>query len=109
MRDTNTVTVYWKGASPAALRDLAEALPVPVAFHAAPYSLSELDPIARQVLADNRELVSSAGPSKDYSGISVTLWSRAPIAVAMAELNANTTVPIMFDKVADPVDITTDT
>jgi len=104
-RDTKTVAAYWKGTPPAGLRSLADAQPMPVTFYASPYSLAELDPMARQVLAGNRHLVSSTGPSKDYSGITVTLWSTAPIKATMAELNAKAAVPVVFDKVADPVDL----
>jgi hypothetical protein len=49
--------------------------------------------------------VSSTGPGNDYSGVSVTLWSTAPVDATMAELNAKTSVPIIFDKVADPVEL----
>ncbi|MER7244639.1 hypothetical protein [Kribbella sp. NPDC000426] len=109
--DLKTVMVYWKGAPPAGLRNLAVTLPMPVTFQASPYSLADLDPIARKVLADNRDVVSSTGPSHDYSGVSVTLWSTAPLNATIARLNKEASVPIIFDKTADPVDLagTTDT
>jgi hypothetical protein len=105
LREMKTVAVYWKGTPPDELRSLAAALPMPVTFEASPYSLAELDPVAGQMLADHRDVVSSTGPGNDYSGVSVTLWSTAPVDATMAELNAKTSVPIIFDKFADPVEL----
>ncbi|MFI5695554.1 hypothetical protein ACIA58_27130 [Kribbella sp. NPDC051586] len=106
LRDREAVAVYWKGTPPAELQSLAAAQAVPVIFHASRYSLADLDPVARQVLADHRDVVSSTGPNRDYSGVSVTLWSTAPVEATMADLNAESDVPILFWKVADPVDLT---
>lgn len=103
--DLKAIVVYLKGTPPTGLRSLAAAQAIPVTFQASPYSLADLDPIARQVLADHRDVVSSASPSHDYSGVSVTLWSTAPVDSAMTELNAKASVPIIFDKLADPVDL----
>ena len=108
-RDREAVAVYWKGTPPSELQSLAAAQPVPVSFYSATYSLADLDPVARQVLADHRDVVSSTGPNHGYSGISVTLWSTAPVDATMAELNAESDVPIFFWMVADPVDLTGNT
>ncbi|WUJ67701.1 hypothetical protein OG809_21595 [Kribbella soli] len=109
LRDPEAVAVYWKGPPPPELQSLAAAQPMPVTFHAATYSLADLDPVARQVLADHRDVVSSTGPNHDYSGISVSLWSTAPVEATMAKLNAESDVPIFFWMIADPVDLTGDT
>ncbi|WP_432889713.1 hypothetical protein ACQPYH_11030 [Kribbella sp. CA-245084] len=106
LRDREAVAVYWKGTPPAELQSLAAAQPVPVIFHATRYSLADLDPVARQVLADHRDVVSSTGPNHDYSGISVSLWSTAPVDTTMTNLNAESDIPITFWKIADPVDLT---
>ncbi|TDW69468.1 hypothetical protein [Kribbella pratensis] len=108
LRDQDAVVVYWKGTPPAELRSLAAAQAVPVSFHASRYSLADLDPVARQVLADHSDVVSSTGPNRDYSGISVTLWSTAPMEATMTKLNAESDVPVFFWKFADPVDLTAD-
>ncbi len=101
-RDGQGVVVYLRGTPPAGLQSLAAEQPVPVTFHRAAYSLQELDPIARSVVADNPGVVSSAGPSRDYSGVGVTLWSKAP-PTALAKLRAKYPVPIVFEGYADPV------
>ena len=108
LRDREALVVYWKGTPPAELQSLAAAQAVPVSFHASRYSLADLDPVARQV-ADRSDVVSSTGPNRDYSGISVTLWSTAPVEATMTELNAESDVPVFFWKFADPVDLTSDT
>ncbi|MFD3400242.1 hypothetical protein ACFWUU_06195 [Kribbella sp. NPDC058693] len=108
-RDGNSIKVYWKGTPPPELQTLAAAQPMPVIFHATTYSAAELDPIARQLMTDHGDTVSSTGPSHDYSGISVTLRSTAPAAATMAKLNAESPVPVIFWTFADPVDLTTNT
>jgi hypothetical protein len=109
LRDRNAVVVYWKGTPPAELQSLAAAQRIPVIFHATTYSLADLDLVARQLMTDHGDTVSSTGPNRDYSGVSVTLWSTAPVAATMTRLNAEATVPITFWKFADPVDLTTNT
>jgi hypothetical protein len=102
LRERPGVVVYWKGTPPVGLQRLAAEQPVPVTFRQADYSLEELDPIARSVVADNPGVVSSAGPIRDYSGVGVTLWSKAP-PTAMAMLRAKYPVPIRFERYSDPM------
>jgi hypothetical protein len=84
------------------LKKLAGAQAVPVIFKLAAYSLEELIPVVKQLVSDNRGIVDSAGPSSDYSGISVTLRSKAP-ANALTQLRAQTTIPIVSDGIGDSV------
>lgn len=108
-RDGNIIKVYWKGAPPPELQTLAAAQPMPVIFHAAAYSAADLDPVARQLMTDHGDTVSSTGPSHDYSGVSVTLRPTAPAAATMAKLNAESPVPVIFWRFDDPVDLTINT
>lgn len=102
VRDQMSVLVYWKGTPPAALQELADRQAVPVTFKVADYSVDELIPIVKQLVSDNRDIVDSAGPSRDYSGISVTLRSKAP-ANALSQMRAKAGVPVVSDGVGDSV------
>jgi hypothetical protein len=75
--DGGSVTVYWKGAVPAALRKLAAGQVAPVTFKAAEFSAAELDREAARVADANPNLVASVGPLGDYSGLGVELDAAA--------------------------------
>jgi hypothetical protein len=67
------------------------------------YSLAELDPVAMRLVTDHGDVVMSAGPNKDCSGVGVTLWSTARDrhAEIMETLNADSAVPIVFERYVD--------
>ena len=69
--ESRRVDVYWKGQVPASVRQLAGRLGVPVVFHRARFSQSELAAEARRVAADPR--VATAAPRQDGSGLQVTV------------------------------------
>lgn len=100
LRDLSTVWVYWKGAVPADLRSLAARQPIPITFQAAAYSSAELAAAVHAVMGDNPGL-SSAGFLSDYSGIQVTLSSKAP-PNTLAKAEASCSVPIVLRGIGDP-------
>ena len=98
--DHKTVVVYWKGDPPADLQQVAASQPVPVAIRQAIYSRAELVAAARSLMESNKGVISSAGPSHDFSGVGITLWSKAP-QTALAAVRAQSPVPIEFRGVLD--------
>ncbi|MFI7066350.1 hypothetical protein ACIBL3_35510 [Kribbella sp. NPDC050124] len=99
--DPGVVIVYWRGAPPTGLRELAAQQPVPVIFFQAAYSQQELISAVRTLMDDNPDLISSGGPSPDCTGVGVTLWTTAP-ASALEKLQAASGVPIVFRGFVDP-------
>jgi hypothetical protein len=93
--DHKTVVVYWKGDPPAELQQFAASQPVPVTIREAIYSRAELVAAARSLMGASRGVLSSAGPNHDFSGVAITLWSKAP-ETALAAVRAQSPVPIEF-------------
>lgn len=93
--------VYWKGPPPAGLQSLAAKQAVPMSIQSAAYSLAELLPIAKMLVTNHHDVLVSAGPSNDYSGISVHLKPEALVAKVVAELSAEAEVPVVCDGVGD--------
>lgn len=100
LADHKTVVVYWKGDPPAELKRFVAGQPVPVTIREAVYSRAELVAAARELVAANPGVVSSAGPNDDFSGVGITLSSKAPQA-ALAAVRAQSAVPIEFRGVRD--------
>jgi hypothetical protein len=100
LKDHNTVLVYWKGTVPPGLQSLAARQPVPVTFQPAAYSSAELAAAVHAVMVNNPD-VASAGFLSDYSGIKVTLSSKAP-PNALAAVKASSTIPIVLRGIGDP-------
>ena len=98
--DHKTVVVYWKGDPPAELQEFVASQPVPVAIRQAIYSRAELVAAARSLMAANKGVISSAGPSHDFSAVGITLSSKA-LATALAAVRAQSAVPIEFRGVRD--------
>ncbi|MFC5264663.1 hypothetical protein ACFPJ1_21335 [Kribbella qitaiheensis] len=98
--DHKTVVVYWKGDPPADLQQFAASQPVPVTIRKATYSRAELLAVAKSLMDANPGVVSSAGPSGDFSGVGITLNSKAP-QTALAAVRAQSAVPIEFRGVRD--------
>jgi hypothetical protein len=98
--DRKTVVIYWKGDPPADLQRLATSQPIPVAIRQATYSKVELVTVARWLIGNHRGVISSAGPSNDFSGVGITLSSKAP-QTALAAVIAQSPVPIEFRGVMD--------
>jgi hypothetical protein len=98
--DHKTVVVYWKGDPPADLQQFVAGQPVPVTIRKAAYSRAELVAAARSLMEANRGVLSSAGPNHDFSGVGITLSSKAPPA-ALAAVRAQSAVPIEFRGVLD--------
>lgn len=73
-----------------------------MAFINADYSLDELVPIAKRLVTEHRDIVDSAGPSRDYSGVGVKLKSRAS-STALEQLRAETEVPVVVEGIGDSV------
>jgi hypothetical protein len=84
--DLATVNVYWKGTVPPDLQSLAKTQPAPVAFRSAAYSNDELSATSQMLVDSFPSVVTSAGPSQDWSGVVVTLKPNAP-ASAMTTLS----------------------
>lgn len=100
LNDHKTVVVYWKGDPPADLQQFATSQPVPVIIRKATYSRAELLGAARSLMDANPGVVSSAGPSDDFSGVGITLSSKAP-QTALAAVRAQSAVPIEFRGIRD--------
>jgi hypothetical protein len=100
LRDHKTVVVYWKGDPPADLQRFVAGQPVPVAIRKATYSRAELVAAARFLLEANKGVISSAGPNDDFSGVGISLSSKAP-ETALEALRAQCEVPIEFRGVRD--------
>ena len=100
LADHKTVVVYWKGDPPAELQQVVASQPVPVAIRQAIYSRDELVAAARSLMDANRGVISSAGPNHDFSGVGITLSSKAP-QTALAAVRAQSAVPIEFRGVLD--------
>jgi hypothetical protein len=98
--DHKTVVVYWKGDPPADLQQFVAGQPVPVTIRKAAYSRAELVAAARSLLAANKGVMTSAGPNSDFSGVGITLSSKAP-KTALAAVRAQSAVPIEFRGVLD--------
>jgi hypothetical protein len=98
--DHKTVVVYWKGDPPVDLQRIVAAQPVPVSIRKAAYSRAELAEAARSLVRANKGLVTSAGPNSDFSGVGISLSSKAP-PTALAAVRAQSTVPIEFREVLD--------
>ncbi len=98
--DHKTVVVYWKGDPPAELQQIAASQPVPVTIREAIYSRAELVAAARSLMEANKGVMTSAGPSHDFSGVWITLSSKAP-QTALAAVRAQSPVPIEFGGVLD--------
>jgi hypothetical protein len=98
--DHKTVVVYWKGDPPADLQKIVAAQPVPVSIRRAAYSRAELVEAARSLIEANKGVVTSAGPNTDFSGVGISLSSKAP-PTALAAVRARSTVPIEFRGVLD--------
>ncbi|MFF1818215.1 hypothetical protein ACFVWG_13025 [Kribbella sp. NPDC058245] len=67
------------------------------------YSLAELDPVAERLVTDYGDVVMSAGPLNDRSGVGVALWSTARDrhAEIMKSLNAHSAVRVVFERYVD--------
>jgi hypothetical protein len=100
LKDHCTVYVYWKEAVPAGLQSLAARQPIPITFQPAAYSAAELAAAVHAVMVDNPGL-SSAGFLSDYSGIQVTLSSKAP-PDALTAAKASCSVPMVLRGIGDP-------
>ncbi|MEV6272935.1 hypothetical protein AB0L64_37600 [Kribbella sp. NPDC051936] len=100
LEDRKTVVVYWKGDPPAELQEFVAGQQVPVTIRKAAYSRAELVAASRELMVANRGVVSSAGPNDDFSGVGITLSSKAPPA-ALAAVRAQSAVPIEFRGVRD--------
>ena len=98
--DHKTVVVYWKGDPPTDLQQFVASQPVPVAIRKAIYSRAELVAAARSLMAANKGVLTSAAPSHDFSGVAITLSSKAP-QTALAAVRAQSAVPIEFRGVLD--------
>ncbi|TDD43126.1 hypothetical protein E1263_41850 [Kribbella antibiotica] len=94
------VIVYWKGPPPDGLRRLAAQQPVPVSFEEAAYALDELMPIAKQFMDDHGDVLASTGPLKDYSGVSIWVWTDPGVdpEALVAALSAEVGVPVVCDR-----------
>jgi hypothetical protein len=73
---------------------------VPVTIREAIYSRAELVAAARSLMEANKGVMTSAGPSHDFSGVWITLSSKAP-QTALAAVRAQSPVPIEFGGVLD--------
>jgi hypothetical protein len=73
---------------------------VPVSIRRAAYSRAELVEAARSLIEANKGVVTSAGPNTDFSGVGISLSSKAP-PTALAAVRARSTVPIEFRGVLD--------
>src|SRR5262249_34590457 len=69
--ESHQLRVYWKGAVPAAVTNLAGQLDVPVKILAARFTQRELVAEAARLAADAR--VATATPKADGSGLEVTV------------------------------------
>jgi hypothetical protein len=98
--DRKTVVVYWKGDPPTELQQVVASQSVPVTIRQATYSRAELVAAARSLMEANKGVISSAGPNHDFSGVGITLSSKAP-ETALAALRAQSAVPIEFRGVQD--------
>jgi hypothetical protein len=100
LADHKTVVVYWKGDPPAELQEIVASQLVPVIIRKATYSRAELIAVARSLMVANKGVMTSAGPNDDFSGVGITLSSKAPQS-ALAAVRAQSTVPIEFRGVQD--------
>ncbi|WP_410787037.1 hypothetical protein [Kribbella sp. C-35] len=91
--DLAKVNVYWKGTVPPDLQTLGAAQPAPVAFRSATYSNDELTATSQMLIDYFPGMVTSAGPTQDWSGVVVTFKSSPP-ANAMTLLGSVTATPI---------------
>jgi hypothetical protein len=98
--DHKTVVVYWKGDPPTDLQQIVAAQPVPVSIRKAAYSRAELVAAAKALMDANEGVITAAAPNHDYSGVWITLSSKAPPA-ALAAVRAQSAVPIEFRGVLD--------
>ena len=74
----SALVVYWKGAAPRALRDLAERSSVAITLRSVPHSLSELDSLERAMMRVHG--VQRAGLLSDFSGVEVTATNSAAMS-----------------------------
>ncbi len=102
-RDRRSVVVYWHGPPPTGLLELADQQLVPVTFESTRYRLDELMPVARQLVTDHHDVICSAGPSKDFSGIGVMLWSDPATnqEELVAALSQEVGVPVQLERYVD--------
>ncbi|WP_344215461.1 hypothetical protein [Kribbella sancticallisti] len=70
-------------------------------FQAAAYSAAELGAAVHETMVNNNPAVSSAAPLPDYSGIQITLSSKAP-PNTLVQAKASSTIPIVLRGVNDP-------
>ena len=98
--DHKTVVVYWKGDPPAELQEFVASQPVPVTIRKATYSRAELVAAAKSLMAANKGVITAAAPNHDFSGVWITLSSKAP-STALAAVRAQSAVPIESGGVLD--------
>ena len=98
--DHKTVVVYWKGDPPAELQQVVARQPVPVAIRQATCSRAELVAAARSLMAANKGVITAAAPNHDFSGVWITLSSKAP-QTALAALRTQSAVPVESGGVLD--------
>jgi hypothetical protein len=98
--DHMTVVVYWKGDPPAVLQQFVAGQAVPVTIRQALYSRAELVAAARSLMEASKGVITSAGPNHDFSGVGITLSSKAPQS-ALAGVRAQSVVPVEFRGVLD--------
>ncbi|MFC6157179.1 hypothetical protein [Kribbella jiaozuonensis] len=64
------------------------------------YSRAELVAAARSLMDANKGVLTSTGPNHDFSGVGITLSSKAP-QTALAAVRAQCAVPIEFRGILD--------
>ncbi|WP_422739637.1 hypothetical protein ACN263_10670 [Micromonospora sp. WMMD729] len=88
------VTLYWKGAPPAAfIKGLTMAEGVRLGTVAVPYSLAELDREARRIAQENQSTVASVGPRDDFRGLTVAV-DREAVSGFRASADLASTIPL---------------
>jgi hypothetical protein len=96
--ETDTVSLYWKGALPEAMTDLIDRLPptINVDIRSARYSLEELLEEAQRIVstapAGIGAQITAIGPLDDYSGLRVSVES--PGAVGLLRNSVETRVSL---------------
>ena len=73
---------------------------MPVAIRRATYSRAELVAAARSLMAANKGVITAAAPNHDFSGVWITLSSKAP-QTALAALRTQSAVPVESGGVLD--------
>lgn len=91
--DLTNVSLYWKGAPPAELQNLASQQPAPVAVRQSRYTEAEIGAERDALMNEYRSWINYVVPTKDLNGLTVSLKPAAP-SNALTTMISKKAVPL---------------